>query len=258
MDQFKAFVSENELAANRKQRQVEWDKVRKPDDPEEAPEEEYDPRSLFERLQQQKMKVQAEFEESRRLKNLIAVLDEDETSFLEMVDKTKLDHEKRQTQEEKEALQEFRKAIEGLTKDEQVRKIADFKISFATKGNIKKSKKTQGNPLLNLIKLRKSDDPKKSNDSSTESPCDKQTVDHGSAKKKDDELEPEGDKCDEKDQKVTLHEHKDGSNLSSSQEQPPTTKTCLVAYGSDSDDSEAEDSDNNIVNHPNKKAKTTM
>uniref|UniRef100_A0A3Q3XC18 FAM192A/Fyv6 N-terminal domain-containing protein n=1 Tax=Mola mola TaxID=94237 RepID=A0A3Q3XC18_MOLML len=54
---------EAELDEKRKKRQEEWEKVRKPDDPKEAPEEEYDPRSLFERLQEQKDKKQEEFEE---------------------------------------------------------------------------------------------------------------------------------------------------------------------------------------------------
>uniref|UniRef100_A0A673JEB3 Proteasome activator subunit 3 interacting protein 1 n=1 Tax=Sinocyclocheilus rhinocerous TaxID=307959 RepID=A0A673JEB3_9TELE len=57
------FVSESELDEIRKKRQEEWEKVRKPDDPEEAPEEEYDPRSLYERLQEQKDKKQEEYEE---------------------------------------------------------------------------------------------------------------------------------------------------------------------------------------------------
>uniref|UniRef100_A0A8C5EQN6 FAM192A/Fyv6 N-terminal domain-containing protein n=1 Tax=Gouania willdenowi TaxID=441366 RepID=A0A8C5EQN6_GOUWI len=57
------FVSEAQLDERRKKRQEEWEKVRKPEDPEEAPEEEYDPRSLFERLKEQKDKKQEEFEE---------------------------------------------------------------------------------------------------------------------------------------------------------------------------------------------------
>jgi len=36
------FVSEAELEEAKKNRQKEWERVRKPDDPEEAPEEEYD------------------------------------------------------------------------------------------------------------------------------------------------------------------------------------------------------------------------
>ena len=43
------FVKEADLEEARKKRQEEWDKVRKPDEPEVAPEEPYDHRSLFER-----------------------------------------------------------------------------------------------------------------------------------------------------------------------------------------------------------------
>ncbi|XDV28841.1 hypothetical protein PO909_032042 [Leuciscus waleckii] len=63
VDLSRKFVSESELDELRKKRQEEWEKVRKPDDPEEAPEEAYDPRSLFERLQEQKDKKQEEYEE---------------------------------------------------------------------------------------------------------------------------------------------------------------------------------------------------
>ena len=42
----KKFVSEAELDERRKRRQEEWEKVRKPEDPEQCPEQVYDPRSL--------------------------------------------------------------------------------------------------------------------------------------------------------------------------------------------------------------------
>ena len=48
------FVTEADLEEARKNRQAEWERVRKPDDPEEAPEETYDHRSLFERLEEHK------------------------------------------------------------------------------------------------------------------------------------------------------------------------------------------------------------
>ena len=48
------FVSEADLEEARKNRQEEWERVRKPDDPKEAPEEQYDHRSLFERLEENK------------------------------------------------------------------------------------------------------------------------------------------------------------------------------------------------------------
>eukprot|EP00064_Thunnus_orientalis_P002373 superscaffoldBa00000169_g2380 len=70
VDLSRKFVSEAELDERRKKRQEEWEKVRKPDDPENAPEEEYDPRSLFERLQEQKDKKQEEFEEQFKFSGL--------------------------------------------------------------------------------------------------------------------------------------------------------------------------------------------
>ncbi|ELW66190.1 Protein FAM192A [Tupaia chinensis] len=65
----KRFVSEAELDERRKRRQEEWEKVRKPEDPEECPEEVYDPRSLYERLQEQKDRKQQEYEEQFKFKN---------------------------------------------------------------------------------------------------------------------------------------------------------------------------------------------
>ncbi|TKC44556.1 hypothetical protein EI555_013465, partial [Monodon monoceros] len=81
----KRFVSEAELDERRKRRQEEWEKVRKPEDPEECPEEVYDPRSLYERLQEQKDRKQQEYEEQFKFKNMVRGLDEDETNFLDEV-----------------------------------------------------------------------------------------------------------------------------------------------------------------------------
>ena len=50
----RSFVSEAEIEEAKKNRQEEWERVRKPDDPKEAPEEVYDHRSLFERLEENK------------------------------------------------------------------------------------------------------------------------------------------------------------------------------------------------------------
>ncbi|KAL6479048.1 hypothetical protein MHYP_G00124810 [Metynnis hypsauchen] len=85
VDLSRKFVSESELEEKRKRRQEEWEKVRKPDDPEEVPEEEYDPRSLYERLQEQKDKKQEEYEEQFKFKNMVKGLDEDDTNFLDEV-----------------------------------------------------------------------------------------------------------------------------------------------------------------------------
>ena len=65
------FVTEKEIDEQKKARQEEWERVRKPDDPEIAPEVPYDPRSLFEQLEEHRIKKQDEWDESHKLKNQI-------------------------------------------------------------------------------------------------------------------------------------------------------------------------------------------
>lgn len=140
----KKFITENEIEEIKKKRQEEWEKVRKPDDPEEAPEEEYDPRSLYERLQEQKDLKQTELEESRRLKNLIKGLDDDEVAFLELVDQTKMQMETRLWEEEKKEIQEFRRAVSTLSEEEEEAKLQQLRrtLNLPSSGSPKKSQQT--------------------------------------------------------------------------------------------------------------------
>ncbi|CAL8360291.1 unnamed protein product [Lota lota] len=103
-DLTRKFVSEAELDEQRKKRQEEWEQVRKPDDPKEAPEEDYDHRCLFERLQEQKDKKQEEFEEQFKFKNMVKGLDEDESHFLDEVSRQQSLVEKQRRDEEKKEL----------------------------------------------------------------------------------------------------------------------------------------------------------
>ncbi|GFS92301.1 PSME3-interacting protein [Nephila pilipes] len=140
----KKFITESEIEEIKKKRQEEWEKVRKPDDPEEAPEEEYDPRSLYDRLQEQKDLKQTELEESRRLKNLIKGLDDDEVAFLELVDQTKMQMETRLWEEEKKEIQEFRRAVSTLSEEEQEAKLQNLRrtLNLSSSGSPKKSQQT--------------------------------------------------------------------------------------------------------------------
>ncbi|MEE6499765.1 hypothetical protein FKM82_003577 [Ascaphus truei] len=104
----KRFVTESELEDQRKKRQEEWEKVRKPEDPEECPEEVYDPRSLYEKLQEQKEKKQLDYEEQFKFKNMVRGLDEDETNFLDEVSRKQELVEKQRRDEEKKELNEYR------------------------------------------------------------------------------------------------------------------------------------------------------
>ncbi|KAI2578660.1 proteasome activator subunit 3 interacting protein 1, partial [Homo sapiens] len=110
----KRFVSEAELDERRKRRQEEWEKVRKPEDPEECPEEVYDPRSLYERLQEQKDRKQQEYEEQFKFKNMVRGLDEDETNFLDEVSRQQELIEKQRREEELKELKEYRNNLKKV------------------------------------------------------------------------------------------------------------------------------------------------
>ncbi|CAG8527586.1 13420_t:CDS:2 [Cetraspora pellucida] len=109
MDQ--KFVSSAEIEEARKKRAEEW-KAAYERLGEKPPvvEEEYDPRTLYEKLQEQKMKKEEAFQEMTRFSNLIHRLDEDEIDFL-----ATLEHEQRGKEMEKmkkveQELEEFRRA----------------------------------------------------------------------------------------------------------------------------------------------------
>ncbi|XP_076625072.1 PSME3-interacting protein [Colletes latitarsis] len=108
------FISEAEIAEQRRIRQQEWERVRTADQPLEAPEESYDPRSLYERLQEQKTKRDAEYEEAHKLKNMIKGLDDDEVEFLDLVDRTKLEEERKKNLEEEKEMRDFKAAVASL------------------------------------------------------------------------------------------------------------------------------------------------
>ncbi|XP_029038878.1 PSME3-interacting protein isoform X1 [Osmia bicornis bicornis] len=108
------FISEAEIAEQRRIRQEEWERVRTADQPLEAPEEQYDPRSLYERLQEQKNKRDSEYEEAHKLKNMIKGLDDDEVEFLDLVDRTKLEEERKKNLEEEKEMRDFKAAVASL------------------------------------------------------------------------------------------------------------------------------------------------
>lgn len=131
---FKSFVSEAELEEKRKIRQEEWDKVRTAEDPVEAPEEEYDPRSLFERLEEQRLKKQADYEEAHKLKNMIRGLDDDEVTFLEYVDVQKQKAESQRLKEDMQELEEYRKAVASLSEEAIEAKRLEMKKAAVVQG----------------------------------------------------------------------------------------------------------------------------
>ena len=99
------FETEAEIAAKKKARQEEWDRVRKPEDPETAPEPEpQDNRSLFDRLEEQRVAKQDEWDEAHKLKNQIRGIDDDEADFLDTVDNIRAAAESQRRREDAQAL----------------------------------------------------------------------------------------------------------------------------------------------------------
>lgn len=121
------FVSTKELEEIRKRRQEEWERVRKPDDPIEVPEEEVDNRSLYERLKEVRDKKQAEWEEEHKFKNMIRGLDTDETDFLSKVDCIRAEEDRRKKEEEKAILSECSKARSKEVDDSAVPSVSQLK-----------------------------------------------------------------------------------------------------------------------------------
>lgn len=153
LPQFKKFVSQNEIDEQKQKRQAEWERVRKPEDPEEAPEEEYDPRSLFDRLQEQKDKKQDEYEAQFKLSNQVRGIDEDEAQFLNMVSSKQEELEQKREMEDSVVLSEYHNALITKAVDSKPleKKAAKQIIPLA------KSKKSQLELLAGAVKRKSTD-----------------------------------------------------------------------------------------------------
>merc|ERR1712183_46823 len=101
------FVTETELEEKKRVRQEEWGRVRKPEDPETAPEEPVDNRSLWERLNEQKQKKQDDWDEEHKFKNQFRGLNDEEVDFLDKIDNARADVERKKFLEEQQELEEF-------------------------------------------------------------------------------------------------------------------------------------------------------
>uniref|UniRef100_A0A2A4K4F4 FAM192A/Fyv6 N-terminal domain-containing protein n=1 Tax=Heliothis virescens TaxID=7102 RepID=A0A2A4K4F4_HELVI len=117
------FISETEILEARRRRQEEWDKVRTEDQPEQAPEEPYDTRPLYQRLEEQRMKKEAEYEEAHKLKNMIRGLDDDEVGFLDLVERSKAKAAQQISIEEQREMQEFRERVSNLAESEELSRL---------------------------------------------------------------------------------------------------------------------------------------
>ncbi|XP_064414725.1 PSME3-interacting protein isoform X2 [Latimeria chalumnae] len=155
----KRFVSESEIEERRQRRQEEWEKVRKPEDPVECPEEVYDPRSLYERLQEQKEKKQQEYEEQFQFKNMVRGLDEDETNFLDEVSRQQLLVEKHRREEEMKELKEYRSSLTKRTASTETKKDPEKKAAASSVRPSENKKFSQAKLLAGAVKRKSSEGP---------------------------------------------------------------------------------------------------
>jgi len=161
------FVTETEIEEKKRVRQEEWDKVRKPDDPEAAPEEPVDNRSLWERLEEQKQKKQMDWDEEHKFKNQIRGLNDDEVDFLDKIDDIRTDVERKRILDERKELEDFEKRQQELREKELLERLEIEKKSVIKKpSNINQStnKNSQLKLLVGAVKRKSektNDEPKK-------------------------------------------------------------------------------------------------
>ncbi|KAF8939874.1 hypothetical protein BGZ47_008022 [Haplosporangium gracile] len=106
-----------ELEETRKARKEEWEKAyanneNPPPIQEEVP---YDPRTLYERLQEQKQKKSDAFAEAIKFGNLIHKIDNDEFDFLSSLEDEEAKKKREQAEQEAEALKNFRMNVISKT-----------------------------------------------------------------------------------------------------------------------------------------------
>lgn len=221
----------------------------------EAPEEEYDSRTLFERLKEQKDRKQEEFEESRKLKHLIRGLDNDEVSFLEQVDEIKIREEEQKLKEEDDAIREYQSRFTHLNEEEQAKKMEAFKRSLFAKSaapsvasgstgatgtaNRSSNRNKQANLLLNAVKVKKDGEKEMTERQSDET--------NRANKRKDDDRDDSDDDDGDRDEE---NDHDSESNANTNQLLQPATRLLgvlpgLASYFSDSSDSDQAESDEN-------------
>lgn len=154
------FVTESEIAESRRKRQEEWERVRNADQPLEVPEEPYDSRTLYDRLQEQKQKKDLEYEEAHKLKNMIKGLDDDEIEFLDLVDRTKLAVERKKTLDEERELNDYRNRVASLQEKSMDQRLhAEVTITTKSKAAMGTTRQSQLK-LLKGVVVKKSE-PKK-------------------------------------------------------------------------------------------------
>ncbi|CAE6397370.1 unnamed protein product [Rhizoctonia solani] len=109
------FVTQTEIDSAKERREEQWKAAyarlgqEPPPRPTEDPE--YDGKSLYERLQANKIAKQEQWEEKNKLSNQFRALEEDEIHFLDGLYDEKVTKERKRKEEENEELKGFREAV---------------------------------------------------------------------------------------------------------------------------------------------------
>ncbi|KXN72441.1 hypothetical protein CONCODRAFT_84067 [Conidiobolus coronatus NRRL 28638] len=112
MDSKSKFISEKTIEENKRKRAEEWEKARAENkDLPELKEQEYDPRTLFERLQEQKTMKEEAQKEASKLSNLIHTVNDDEAAFLYSLKEKSLQKEKKIELDDLEQLKAFKETL---------------------------------------------------------------------------------------------------------------------------------------------------
>ncbi|KAJ2901093.1 hypothetical protein IWW38_000058 [Coemansia aciculifera] len=109
------FISESVIEDARREREAAWQKAYESGEvSSSAPpptDADYDPRTLYERLKEQRQKKDESYAESRRFANQIKTLDSEETEFLESIDEHALEKQRAERQAEVLALAQFKDQV---------------------------------------------------------------------------------------------------------------------------------------------------
>jgi len=147
-------VPEEALKQSRARRAEEWEKVRHPDViTEKDREEDFEEKTLYERLQENRELKRIEIEEQFRYKNMVySGLDNDEHKFLEAWENSKKEGDKARQKEECEELQKFKARVVDLDSG-PVTLTASTVVPITERKVVSKQKKM----LSGIVKKRKSE-----------------------------------------------------------------------------------------------------
>ncbi|KAJ2303911.1 hypothetical protein IWW55_002683 [Coemansia sp. RSA 2706] len=106
------FISEAAIEEARQERSEAWKRAYESGTaPEPSDASDYDPRTLYERLQEQRAKKTEALAESRRFANQIQRLDDDDIEFIDTVDERERQKQLERRQEERAALAAFNERV---------------------------------------------------------------------------------------------------------------------------------------------------